>query len=258
MRKETRVIQNPTAFFALTRGYHGLHKVRYRHLIRRCLKLKKFINKEKGVSVLFHEGNISKPDQFFLTVLTFTKHRFVNVEKEFELPEGFTWTGSKKSPIGYALMCRFHYLGLWKYLDKFDVVCRVDEDCFVANLPSFSEIENFATGAFCEETHVDTNIELPKFLNTLGHVGGYDHVFPYTNCYITRTDFWLQEHVQEFLSSIAGNRNSLEWRWGDLPVIGVALNVFGGWGTKREPNKEIDYFHGSHVVSVKNGIVSNE
>ena len=258
MQNENQSELNRTAFFALTRGYHGFQKVRYRHLIRRSLKLKKFIKSEKGTRILFHEGNVSILDQLFLRLLTLTNHQFINIQNDFKVPEGFVWTGTKKSPVGYALMCRFHYFGVWKHLVEFDLVCRVDEDCFVTNLPSFSQIGNFATGAFCEETHVETNVELPNFLNLIGQKSGYDQMFPYTNCYITRMDFWLQAPVQEFLSRVAENRNSLEWRWGDLPVLGVALNNFGGWNAKKEPNKEINYFHGSHVVTVKNGMVNDD
>jgi hypothetical protein len=255
MVKEAKLILESTAFFALTRGYSGLHKVRYRHLVRRCIKLRKFIKREKGVSLLFHEGNITKLDQLALSVLTLTKHRFINIKKDFQVPEGFIWTGSVKSAVGYSLMCRFHYFGLWKYLTEFDVICRVDEDCFVTNLPVFSEVELFATGAFCEETHIETNREFPIFLKTMGYEAAYNQVFPYTNCYVTRMEFWRQTQVQDYLRLVAEHKSCLEWRWGDLPVLGVALNQFGGWGRKKSANTEISYYHGSHAAEVKSGKV---
>ena len=47
--------------------------------------------------------------------------------------------------------------------------------------------------------------------------------------------------------------DSLNSRWGDLPVIGVTLKKFANWDSKKAINKKIFYYHHSHRVYVENG-----
>jgi hypothetical protein len=77
----------------------------------------------------------------------------------------------------------------------------------------------------------------------------YNQVFPYTNCYVTRTAFWRQPEVQQFLEAVKQDPDSIRLRWGDLPVLGVALNLFAA-PDKVHRLSAMRYWHGSHNKTV--------
>jgi hypothetical protein len=156
-------------------------------------------------------------------------------------------------------MCRFHCYYIWQYTKEFDYVMRLDEDCVLTSA-AFDPIEllseacgDFAVAAFAEETHELTNQTLTLFVNNFIKTidqptrksSPYNQVFPHTNLYVTRTGFWRQPEVQQFLYAIVCNRDSIRFRWGDLPVLGVALNMFAA-PAKIYLMSEIGYRHASH------------
>jgi hypothetical protein len=243
------------AVFGLVRGYQGFNKWKYVQLLVRnwALGVWKWKSEFTGDFIIFHEGNISRFDQFILRVLSALDLKFVDVSEVWKPGEGSRWEGSSDFPLSYSLMCKFNYLDLWSFLSSYDVVCRVDEDCIVVKLPQFSTVRLFDTGALFEESHARTNATMPKYLETLGLERFYDHSFPYTNLYVTRTAFWLAEPVAEFLEAVAHHPDALEFRWGDIPVLGVALKAFGEWNSLGAVNSEIEYFHLSHLTKVAQG-----
>jgi hypothetical protein len=185
---------------------------------------------------------------------------FIDIKSDFAPHKDNVWTKGSDFPLSYSLMCQFHYMHVWKYLSDFETAIRVDEDCRLMSLPkNFCSKEILECGALCGESHSNTNSSLPAALYKLGYFDCYDNLFPYTNVYVTKVNFWLQKSVQEFLYSLYSNSLSLEHRWGDLPIIGVTLKIFGEWSSETATNKEIIYNHGSHGVVVKDGrIIFNE
>jgi hypothetical protein len=243
------------AVFGLVRGYKGFNKWKYVQLLARNWSLGtwKLKSKFSGDFIIFHEGNISRFDQLTLRVLSLLNLRFVDVSEVWKPNETSRWEGLSDFPLSYSLMCKFNYADLWGFLASYDVVCRVDEDCIVLNLPDFSTVGLFDTGALFEESHPRTNATMPGFLETLGLERFYDHSFPYTNLYVTRTAFWLSEPVATFLTEVANHPDALEYRWGDIPVLGVALKACGGWNSITSVNEKIEYFHLSHLTKVTQG-----
>lgn len=243
------------AVFGLVRGYTNLaSKWRYSMQILRniSIRIAAIRARENWDIVILHEGNISQIDQFFLTVLSLGPIRFLDIGIDFARPDNLRFSG-KNGPLGYALMCRFHYLNVWKYLQNYDVAMRLDEDCFLIRAVPLSNQEGFGSAGFCAESHEPTNRTLIPVLNEMGLGSSYNHVFPYTNFYITRPKLWESTKVSAFLSKIGQNEDSLEERWGDIPVLGVALNAFPDQlGPVRQLNK-VSYFHLSHIAWVKNG-----
>jgi hypothetical protein len=60
------------------------------------------------------------------------------------------------------------------------------------------------------------------------------------------------------LNSILDNPKSLDHRWGDLPVIGVALKVFADWKYNESILLNFNYNHYSHRSLILNGNIDYE
>ena len=242
--------------FTLTRGYGWVRKYRYRFLIRRNLALKRVLlyRPYEYDQILFHEGNIGLFDQFLIKFFSNDfSIQFVNVSEDFRIPPGLIWSGMNPFGAGYSLMCRFNYFHVWKYLKAYRNAIRIDEDCELLQFqrPEINDI--LITGAISEETYVPTNRSLLPYLKSIGLATFYDHSFPYTNVYATKVEFWLRKDVQDFLKGVASQELSLEDRWGDLPVLGVALKAFGGWKSDQGIDPSISYRHLSHKALVRGG-----
>ncbi len=239
----------------LTRGYPSIgSKWRYGQLILRNIFLKLALKKQGVVAhnFIFHEGNISFFDQGLIKLLSFSKLDFVSVATQMKLPDTHVHTGANSS-LGYALMCRFQYFGVWQLIQKFDLTVRVDEDCLVLDLPNLKLDYGFLTGALTEESHAVTNASLPYKLRELGLESFYDHRFPYTNVFITRPSLWLRPDIQKALSFIAEDSSSLENRWGDIPVLGVVINAYPKLFGEVIQSDGFHYIHLSHLTKVRNG-----
>jgi hypothetical protein len=258
-----------TAFAAivgLTRGYSDID--RYDPLIARNRSIYESINRfrtDQYPLVLWHEGNISDAHQRYIVARDLNSDvRFVDVSGLFRLPRDISLPELVEDwQVGYRLMCRFQIYHIWQYCREFEYIMRVDEDCVICSA-AIDPIEwanredcDFATGAFVGEAHELTNLTLPSFIERyLGFwqpdrpfAGIYNHSFPYTNLYVARTGFWLRPDVQRFLFAVVQEPASLRLRWGDLPVLGVALNIFaGGRGVALLP--KLVYRHGSHDATI--------
>ena len=243
------------AAFGLVRGYPGHQaKWRYSQVVLRnySILLQALIKRESWDLILFHEGNISALDRKVLNFLALGQIKFVDVADTFRKPRELLHTGSY-SPLGYALMCRFNYYGIWRHLVDYDVAMRVDEDCFLIRVPKLRGQKGFVTAATCAETHTTTNNTLPLALELSGDAHHYSHNFPYTNFYITNPKLWSEKPVQEFLETVAKNPMCLEYRWGDIPVLGVALSKFSETLGPFKKDPSLIYLHLSHLTFVRQG-----
>jgi hypothetical protein len=248
------------AIVCLTRGYSHLGE--YTHLIERNRSIYEVINRERKYHyplLIWHEGNIPVEHQLYILAHEWNNDvRFIDISRIFQLPPKIDERDLKEDwSVGYRLMCRFHFYYIWKYTKGFEYVMRLDEDCV---LLSSSEdpfgvlsdlLGDFAAPSFTPESHRLTNRTLSAFVHNLPATRSsktqppYNHIFPYTNCYVTRTAFWREPEVQNFLESVRQNLNSICLRWGDLPVLGVALNLFADPG-KVHRLPQLSYWHGSH------------
>jgi hypothetical protein len=243
--------RNTNVIFCLARGYVGLGKFHYLKLIARNLYISKAskLNGFKYDFIIFHEGNITKLDQSIIKFLSMNKQIiFRHVHDFFKLN-----TFSKEKDYGYKMMCRFQYKTVWSYLKSYNIAIRIDDDCLVKKIPLLQEDQILSCPLIVEEEHSLTNQSLPNYLKTLNLDRYYDHKFPFTNVYATRVKFWQKASVVEFLNRIDLDPGSFQNRWGDLPIIGVALKRYGNWKHEGAIIQNFEYIHLSHRSVLDNG-----
>jgi len=248
-----------TVIFCLARGYKLFEKYRYAKLILRNLLIKKAAKKDprRFDVLIFHEGNITRIDQFAIRIFSGNKSiKFIKVSDFFE--DGSLSVKSYKNDKtqGYTMMCRFHYGKAWNYLESYEQIIRIDDDCFVSKIPILKEKEIFMCCGISEETHTETNSSLFEYLTEKNLEKYYDHKFPYTNLYITKSNFWKNDSVVNFLKEVLSNPKSIENRWGDMPIIGVTLKTFGKWDYKTSILEDFNYEHFSHRAKVAEGLIT--
>ena len=255
-----------SAIVCLTRGYADLR--RYSQLIERNRSVYEIINRRRTHQyplIIWHEGNIPAEHRSYILAQELNADvRFVDISAVFRLPAGLTKRDLMETwSVGYRLMCRFHAYYVWHYAEQFDSVMRLDEDCSLISV-TFDPIESlcaaggqFAAAAFVSESHDLTNQTLAPWATRYAATvfprtrtaRPYNQVFPYTNLYVTHTAFWRQPEVQRFLYAAISERDFICLRWGDLPVLGVALNMFATPDrVYRIPH--IRYRHASHNLTL--------
>jgi hypothetical protein len=150
-------------------------------------------------------------------------------------------------------MCRFQYQQVWSFLKEFEIAIRIDEDCLIESFPKIEGSTLMTVGYICNETHEITNRTLLSELDKLGLGHFMDGEYPYTNLFVTQVQFWLRKDVQALLNHLGEHPDSLANRWGDLPILGVALKAYGGWDSVKAVNKSLSYLHLSHSTRIHEG-----
>lgn len=258
MQGKTKGTSATTVIFCLTRGYPFLEKFRYAKLIIRNIHIKKALKNHSNEvdRLIFHEGNISEVDKVLIRLFSFDfALKFVLVNDFFEVCNEQV-ENIDENLWGYTMMCRFHYAKVWKYLSHYNILIRIDDDCFVYEIPELPDDKIFLCSGISEETHDRTNESLLSFLRSFQSGQYYDHKFPYTNFYITSSSFWLQEEVQIFLNGFLNHPRSKVDRWGDLPIIGITLKKYADWNFAENLIEGFSYKHYSHRSEVVDGVIS--
>lgn len=246
---------NEKVVFCLARGYPTIRFYKYGKLILRNIMVRRALgnNSRDWDYLVFHEGNFTNFQKKLITVLSFCKKIiYVNVEDQFVVPSEFS-EHSLKSNVGYVLMCRFNYLHVWSHLVHYKIAMRVDDDVFLTRFDPQIQDRIFDYALKSPESHPETNLTLPPFFENLGITKSYNQEFPYTNFYITRTDFWQRVEVRSVLENLGREKTGFENRWGDLPIIGTILNEFAK-PKDLSLRSDITYFHSSHRTFVYRGL----
>lgn len=223
------------AIIALTRGYRD--RKRYSQIINRTISIKQHIRGEYDL-ILFHEGNISEEDQTVIITKSGTQIKFVDISQ--------SWKG------GYEGMCRFMIYDIWQYCSEYEYVMRIDEDCIIKSC-DFDPFEvckgkDYLTSVWWGESHSETNATLPAFIQELTGAEPstfYNNRFPYTNVSLAKVSF--MQGLKE-LKTISESPLQKANRWGDLPVIGALLNIYG---TEVSTLKGLSYHHASHNMNIE-------
>ena len=219
-----------TVICCLTRGYANTFQ--YSKLIDRNRSLyEKVIKHRPSVDVLlFHEGNINIEHQQHIIKNSYNMDiKFVQVPfsgPQIEIPQESinTFLDGSCYP-GYHLMCQFHFCHIWSFVDEYDIVIRLDEDCillsdnWIENIDAFEKSSdvfrtidyNYSNGL---DNHPLTNETLSEFLiSTFGNDKMYKAV-PGTNLYFTKMDFWRRKDVKDVIKLIEDSHGCLKYRWG--------------------------------------------
>jgi len=254
----------------LTRGYSDLSN--YQDIIERNQSISYHL-KDKTIPILiFHEGNIEETHQIHIWSKTPELNiLFIDVkldQKAFRLekesvvidPETYQF------PIGYRHMCCFWIINFWDFVQEYDILLRIDEDCLVDFEidPIFDKMEQesiqIITGNWGNDCYFVT-----KGLNafTRNFLSQYFDIFieqipektPSGTCSISgfhlnilRKNPLLFSYIRKLDDSnkIYSNRWGDGTLWGE--IIGYILDKSHGNPCKWD--RSIHYFHKSHDAQI--------
>lgn len=227
------------AIVCLSKAYDTLDE--YNELIKRNLSILKFLGTDKSL-LIFNEGNIPLEHQNFIKQVTPQLNiEFVDIS--------FVWNNQYK----YASMCRFFSYHVWNYCKEYEYILRIDTDCeltFSENINILLNQNNiFYKSMFWSDSHPPTNQTLPYIIEKLTKKSKntFWYNFPYTNVFMSKVNFWLDDPVNKILKKICLSDEQLIYRWGDLPILGSLLNIYAKENVGTLPLK---YKHDSHKLYV--------
>jgi FkbM family methyltransferase len=257
------------AIVCLTRGYSDV--AQYSDLIKRNEAIFAHINSRMEVQyplVIWHEGNISRAHQeYILSSERNADVRFLDISDVFQLPAGIDPAlYEDQFSTSYRLMCKFNAFDIWQASREFKYILRIDEDCIIQSIADdpFTWAEqnhlDYGFSIYTAEMHKATLATLPFFTRAyLDHrheASGagylYPNWFPYTNFGIARTRFFLSGRVHDFLRCAVDQPDFFYRRWGDLPLLGLAVDLFSE-PDRISPIPELIYWHGSHNCLINAG-----
>jgi hypothetical protein len=253
------------AIVVLTRGYKDVNS--YASLMKRNTCISKSL-KDKTMDILiFHEGNILANHQDVIkTTTTELNIKFINVKeknraflKDKEKIKMYPRTND--FGIGYRHMCSFWFVDFWNYMDEYDAILRIDEDCFIdfdveqifqqmekenkiALYGNWSLDHDFVT----KELNKFTSLFFKKFVNKRIFPRGPSG--PYTNVIaLNLRELSKNKLLKKYIEYVSNSNAIYIYRWGDLTLWGEVLTYF--YETKDYANlNNIIYYHESHNSQV--------
>lgn len=237
------------AIVTLSKGYSS--PVEYKDLIIRNRFIQENI-KDVCDIIIFHEGNILPDHQVFIKNATSLSINFIAIP-EFKPVEGIQFDPEYGSGYGwgYRHMCYFWFIGFWKYLDAYDMILRIDDDCLIRSSIDdiFENLENLICvyGEWMGD-HESVTKGLKDFSSSFfgKELDKKIPSGPYTNI----VGFNLKKIREvsrffEYIKAVEDSKNIFIYRWGDLPLWGEVLNCIFTEDDHKKIN--IKYFHGSHA-----------
>lgn len=253
------------AVAVLTRGYSNIKQ--YSTLIKRNISIAKNLNFTPQVDILiFHEGNITSEHQEYISKFTpslkliFTcikEHAFKEEKKQIPI-----YQPTRTFGLNYRHMCSFWFVDFWNYVQDYDMIVRIDEDCIIDfSIPElFNDLQNKTAiyGTWTRDQDFVT-IGLNKFTqqflkenipNISAPIISHKPSGPYTNVIGLNLKI-LRENmlVQNYIKCIKESNHIYTFRWGDLPLWGETLFYLCNPNSYIKSDK-IKYFHGSHNTYV--------
>jgi hypothetical protein len=255
----------------LTRGYKNLSE--YHNLIKRNKHIVSNLNDKTLDILIFHEGNIEENHQTYIKNETpELKIKFIDISDIAFRPEknNIIITEGHGFGLGYRHMCSFWFVDFWDAVKEYDILFRLDEDCFIDyNIDTILvqlEKYNFIVACTSEDAEVvtrglnnfsldfiDRNKDNFTFCKSDPRMPGG----PYTNLFgLSLNKIRNNTAFQMYKDEISKSNKIYEKRWGDLPVWGeVIYYIFGEDTMKIDEN--IKYFHGSHNAEIHNKIIKH-
>jgi hypothetical protein len=256
-------LYNKKCIATLTRGYDNT--LSYYMLIRRNEYIRDRLKDKNLEIIIFHEGNIKHEHQNYIRrhtpelniiFIDVNNGKAFRKEKESIRPNYET----NMFGVGYRHMCSFWFVDFWNFLENYDSVIRIDEDCYIEFDPDalFDDISKIAiiTGKI-EQDHDFVTRGMNSFtLNFVReHINPkYDFNFqiptgPYTNVFALNLNK-LRNNVilHKYIENADRSDQIYVNRWGDLPLWGqVITHILGPESLKVTP---LRYYHESHNVVI--------
>lgn len=240
------------AVVTLTRGYSNLES--YNMLIERNICIENNLNQTYD-SIIFHEGNILKHHQEYIQNCTNSPIKFVEIPK-FLPKEDIVFTSkSGGHGWGYRHMCSFWFVDFWKYVEEYDMILRIDEDCmFDSNIDSvFNHLEDRV--CVYGKWHPD-NAEVTEGLNDFSleffgnEKGPKEPSGPYTNVLgLNLKKLKENKKLFEYIDKVDKLNKIFIHRWGDLPLWGEVLHYLYS-PDEHCKIESLKYYHISHNEKV--------
>lgn len=258
------------AIVVLTRGYPVMKsdkkldaKARWPEDYSWLIKRNKHLEDKKIENcdyLFFHEGNIPEEHQNYIKGETPSLNLiFIDISECWLTEAPAAFTGESRPDVfklSYRNMCNFWFCEFWKYVEKYDKIFRLDEDCYIRSHPQFIFNMLDAYDVIAGKWEVDMDF-VTKGMNKLTldflkknnilDAKGRSPSGPYTNGFglnlrKLRQNKLLFDYVKEVKDSL----NIYIRRWGDLPLWGEAcvyLNI-------SHHVIELKYYHESHHKNV--------
>lgn len=247
------------AVIGLVKGYNKLNK--YYELIERNNKLyENFIKYYPYDVIIVHEGNIIKKHQEYLQNNSQINLIFLDISDYWNNIEG----------SGYNKMCRFWINQVYKYIQDYDYILRLDDDGLLVDKVPYDIFQHMKDNDY-EYGYIRRKIDKKK---KLGKVPAKYQNSPhkdvtiesfcfnyfnqdlkprynfYNNFFTIKVSVWNKPELQKFINSVE-NRNNNFYRegklgfWGDSNVQAVCVKK---WISKEKIVcfTGIKYKHGSH------------
>ncbi len=255
-------ITKKIAIVVLTRGYSEINN--YYKLIQRNKCIENNLSDYSIELLIFHEGNITENQQIEIKKntpkLNIIFKSIINKSflKEKERLEFNIHT--KFFKINYRHMCNFWFIDFWKFVENYDRIIRIDEDCYI----DFNPIDIFnlldskvAIYGHWEDDSDFVTIGLNDFTvnffnNKNIKINKYTPSGPYTNIIALNLELLKQNSLlNEYIDKIDKSNNIYIYRWGDLPLWGEVLKYMYK-ETDHLLLKSIKYYHQSHNKIINN------
>ena len=251
------------AVVLLTRGYKN--KEKYEDLINRNKSLEQFYNNNISYLV-FHEGNINEDHQNYIQSNTIIPLKFVNVKDSFKKKTMSFTTKTAKYGIGYRNMCNFWICDFWKYVEEYDKILRIDEDCIYESDYNkvFDILDNnkvcvyggwekdqiyccMGMNKFIVDFLNNNGINAKKKNDNIQLEGPYTNVIGFNLILLRNNDI-----LQKYLIELKKINKIYTHRWGDLSLWGEILDYMYEEDDHIH-SENIVYYHGSHGRQIKEG-----
>jgi hypothetical protein len=240
------------AIVTLSRGYPNLEA--YNMLIERNNCIERNLN-EICDSIIFHEGNILKHQKQYIQDCTDIPIKFIEIPK-FLPKENVVFTSkSGGHGWGYRHMCSFWFVDFWKYVQEYDMILRIDEDCIIySNIDSIFDCLEDKVCVY-GKWHPD-NEEVTEGLNDFSLIffgnerGKKEPSGPYTNVLgLNLKKLRNNDKLFDYIEKINTTNKIFIYRWGDLPLWGETLYYLYDKEDYSEL-KNLKYYHISHNEKV--------
>ena len=242
------------AIVVLTRGYDDIKK--YDRLILRNRNIVRCLGDLSMDIVIFHEGNIPESHQQHIKSQTPRLNiKFINVAGTGKAFINKSYVKAKRDSDtmgiydGYFHMCSFWFVNFWHFVENYDYILRVDEDCII-NFKILEMFRTLETKVACYGTWVRDD---PRFVKGLyqfnlaflqkhnitpkGRINDNyidDYGFwtskvsgPYTNLLgLNLSKLRNNESLKKYIETVKLSDYIYIRRWGDLPLWGSALECF--------------------------------